>query len=141
MTPVFWQNGLIHPEKDGYTCRPMIYTMGNTVTHGPACIAFHCSHLLYHPPGPMSHFAITWVSLQTTTYKSKILNTLIYCCYLLVRRSSMYLLSKSVLIVCHASIPNWSQNTLSELKLNMPAKLPHWENLPAILKVCSVTNL
>ena len=39
--------------------------------HGPACIAFHCSHLYISNPGSVSHFAKTWVSLQTTTYISK----------------------------------------------------------------------
>ena len=39
--------------------------------HGPACIAFHCSHLYITEPGSVSHFARTWVSLQTTTYHSK----------------------------------------------------------------------
>ena len=35
--------------------------------HGPACIAFLSSPSL----GVWGHFAKTWVSLQTTTYKSK----------------------------------------------------------------------
>ena len=34
--------------------------------------------LCISPPGSMNHFAKTWVSLQT-----KVLNTLIHCCYLL----------------------------------------------------------
>ena len=39
--------------------------------HGPACIAFHCSHLYITNPGCVCHFAKTWMSLQTTTYISK----------------------------------------------------------------------
>ena len=39
--------------------------------NGPACVAFHCSHLYITNPGSVSYFAKTWVSLQTTTYKSK----------------------------------------------------------------------
>ena len=39
--------------------------------HGPACIAFHCSHLYITKHGSVSHFAKTWVLLQTTTYISK----------------------------------------------------------------------
>ena len=45
--------------------------MRNNKYHGPACIAFHCSHLYITNPGSVSHFAKTWVSLQTNTYKSK----------------------------------------------------------------------
>ena len=43
------------------------------VNHGPACIAFHCSHLHIYitNPGSVCHFAKTWVSLQTTTYINK----------------------------------------------------------------------
>ena len=38
-------------------------------THGPACIAIHCSHLYITNPGSVSHFPKTWVSIQTTTYE------------------------------------------------------------------------
>ena len=48
------------------TCR------GNGHIHGPACIAFHCSHIHVYitNPGSVSHFAKKWVSLQATTYIS-----------------------------------------------------------------------
>ena len=38
---------------------------------GPACIAFHCSHLYITKHVSVSHFAKTLVSLQTSTYKGK----------------------------------------------------------------------
>ena len=59
----------------------------------------------------MSHFAETWVALQTTTYKNK--STKYFDILLLLTCEE----------VLHAPT-NWSQNTLSELKLNIPPKLP-----------------
>ena len=42
------------------------------IIHGPAFIAFHCSHLyITTNPESVSHFAKTWVSLQTATYIKK----------------------------------------------------------------------
>ena len=57
VTPMFWQNGLIHPEKrgpseegkrreakEGYTCRPMIQiTQGARPTH-------NITHMNNHQP-------------------------------------------------------------------------------------------
>ena len=58
---------------------PLVWSSGHLVSkaldtgcpHEPACIAFHGSHLYITNPGSVSHFAKTYVSLQTTTYKSK----------------------------------------------------------------------
>ena len=51
-----------------------LYSLPETTTyesHGPACIASHCSHLFITNPWSVSHIAKTWVSLQITTYISK----------------------------------------------------------------------
>ena len=89
------------------------------------------------PPGPMLYDYEPFLQkleclFKQLLIKAKVLNTLIYCCYLLVRRSSMHLLSKfelktpsliilspnNLLIVYHSSITYWSQNTLSKLQVN-----------------------
>ena len=53
------------------TCTPTTYISLGVCAHGPACIAFHCSHPYITNPGSVSHFAKTRVSLQTTTYINK----------------------------------------------------------------------
>ena len=95
------------------------------------------------PPGPMSHFAKTWVSLQTTTYKSK--STKYFDILLLITcdkilhapsvqiwaQNSIILPQNNLLIVCHSSITNLSpQNAISELKLNIcPQNYQIWEKI------------
>ena len=93
------------------------------MNHGPACIAFHCSHLYITNPGSVSHFAKTWVSLQTTTYISK--STKYFGIKLLLTWeqllhaptvqiwtwNSTILIPNNLLIVCHSSITNCSQKT------------------------------
>ena len=93
-------------------------------------------YIIITPPGPMSHLAKTWVPLLTTTYKSKSTKyfhiLLLPTCEEVLHaptvqvwaQYSTILPPNNLLIVCHSSFTNWSQNTLSELKLNMPAKLP-----------------
>ena len=110
------------------------------LSHGPACIAFHCSHLYITNrwsvailPKHGCHFKqeVRTPCFKQLLIKAKVLNILIYCYYLLVRRSSMHLLSKfklkstistpnNLLIVCHSSITNWSQNTFFRNGGNFP---------------------
>ena len=99
--------------------------------HGPACIAFHCSHLYITNPGSVSHFAKTWVSLQTTTYIRKSTKyidiLLLLTCEEVLHaptvqisaQNSTILTPNNLLIVCHSSIMNWSQNILLEFKVNV----------------------
>ena len=79
------------------------------------------------PPGSVSHFAKTWVSLHTTTYKNqgvcKNKNTKYFDILLLLTceevlhaltvqiwaQNSTILTPNNLLIVCHSSITNWSQ--------------------------------
>ena len=51
--------------------KALMFSVEVVEIHGPACIAFHCSHLYITNPGSVSRFAKTWVSLQTTTYMNK----------------------------------------------------------------------
>ena len=89
--------------------------------HGPACIDFHCPHPIYHSPWAYQPFAKTWVSLQTTTYKSK--STKYFDILLLLTceevlhaptvqiwaQNSTILTPNNLLIVCYSTITNWSQ--------------------------------
>ena len=84
--------------------------------------------------GLWGHFAKTWVSLQTTTgtYKSK--STKYFDILLLLTceevlhaptvqvwaQNTTILPPNNLLAVFHSSITNWSQNTLSKLKVNFP---------------------
>ena len=116
------------------------------IRHGPACIAFHSSHLYITNPGSVSLFAKTWVSLETTTYKSK--NTKYFGInWLLIweqllhappvqiwAQNSTILTPNNLLIVCHSSITNWSQNSLLEFKVNVLVQQPDMGKLPPFLK-------
>ena len=93
-------------------------------------------HLYITNPGSVSHFAKTWVSLQTNIYISKstqhfdILLLLRPTCEVVLHAPILGLLSKFELNlhhlnpkqpsyrVCQSSITNWSQNILSEFKVN-----------------------
>ena len=102
--------------------------------HGLACTAFLCSPPLPLPSGWMSHFAKTWVSLQTTTYISK--STKYYDTRILLlltceevlhaptvqiwAQNSTILTPNNILIVCHSSITNWSQNIFFRNGDNFP---------------------
>ena len=73
------------------TCMLFILNMfDHELNHGPAFIAFHCSHLYITNPGSVSHFAKTWVSIQTTTYINKSTK---YLDILLLLRKDYFLLS------------------------------------------------
>mgnify|MGYP001798471534 CR=1 FL=1 len=89
------------------------------LAHGPACIAFHCSHPYITNHGSVSHFAKTWVTLQTTTYKSK--NTKYFGINLLLTgeqllhappvqigaQNSTILTPNNLVIFCQAHVTNW----------------------------------
>ena len=107
--------------------------------HGPACIAFHGSHPIYHSAGSISHSVKTWVSLQTTTYKSKSTKyfdiLLLLTCEEVLHAPTVQVWAQNstiwpinnLLIVCHSCITNWSQNTLSEFKLKNARNYRIWE--------------
>ena len=98
--------------------------------HGPVCIAFLCSSSLLLWVYVWGHFAkTTWVSLQTTTYKSesvKYFDTLLLLtCEEVLHAPTVQIwaqnptiLPTNNLIVCHSSITNCSHNPLSKLKVN-----------------------
>ena len=101
------------------------------VIHGPACIAFRCSHLYITNPGSVSHFAKTWVSLLTTTYIRKSTKyidiLLLLTCEEVLHAPTVQIWAQNstistpnnLLIVCHSSITNWSQNIFSEFEVNV----------------------
>ena len=64
--------------------------------HGAACIAFHCSHLYITTLGLSAILPKHGCHFKQLLIKAKILNILIHCYYLLVRRSSMYLLELKI---------------------------------------------
>ena len=114
---------------------PSTHPHTNTLIWRWACyIAFLCSPPLPFSSGCMSHFAKTWVSLQTTTYISKsteyfdILLLHVLCCEEVLHaptvqiwaQNSTILTPNNLLIVCHSSITNWSQNTFFRNGGNFP---------------------
>ena len=70
------------------------HTCNLTTKHGPACIAYHYSHIYITNPGSVSHFDKTWASLQTTTYISKSTKYFDILLLFTCEEVLMYLLSK-----------------------------------------------
>ena len=104
------------------------------------CIAFHRSHLYITNPGSVSHFSKTWVSFQTTTYKSK--DTKYFDILLLLTceevlhaptvqiwaLNSTILTPNYLLIVCHSSITIGHSTLFQNSRLLCLRNNRIWEN-------------
>ena len=86
VSPRFWNFKRENHVKPKDTCNKL--RVRELYKHGPACIdpSFTALLVLFLP--------INGCHFKKLLLKAKVLNTLIYCYYLLVRRSSMHLLSK-----------------------------------------------